>query len=232
MDREQQEGRPGRIDRTGGTEDVPAFAPGSASGSASGTADAIVDVVIELLESGGPEAAQLREVARRARVSLATIYKLFPTRDELVLAAVERWMAANNYADLAPPRVDEPLYEGLMRVFRHVFEPWERNPRMLQAFHRARTTSAGRARLDLQGMAAVEPVARAVLEGADPEYVDDIDLVLTNLAYALVARVADGTLEVTDILPLLDRAVFRLTTNNESAATAVPVRRAQRRERG
>ena len=189
----------------------------------------IVDIVIELLESGGPEAAQLREVARRARVSLSTIYKLFPSRDDLVLAAVERWLAANSYADLAPPHPEETLREGLMRVFRYVFEPWERSPRMLQAFHRARTTSLGRERLDLQGMAAVEPVARAVLEGADPDYVADIDLVLTNLAYALIGRVADGTLEVTAVLPLLERAVFRLTTDNEPAAAAVPLRRAQRR---
>jgi hypothetical protein len=142
-------------------------------------------------------------------------------------AAVERWMAANSYADLAPPLVDETLYDGLIRVFRHVFEPWERNPRMLQAFHRARTTGAGRTRLDLQGMAAVEPVARAVLDGADPDYIDDIDLVLTNLAYALVARVADTSLQATAVLPLLERAVLRLTANNEPAAAMVPARRSQ-----
>lgn len=187
--------------------------------------DLIVDIVVELLESGGPEAVQLREVARRARVSLSTIYKLFPARDELVLAAVERWMAANSYAELAPPAPDETLHDGLMRVFRHVFEPWERNPLMLQAFHRARTTGAGRERLDLQGMTAVEPAARAVLAGADPDYVADIDLVLTNLAYALIGRVADGTLEFAEVLPLLERAVFRMTTNNEPAAAAVPARR-------
>ena len=188
----------------------------------------IVGVVIELLEAGGSEAVQLREVARRARVSLATIYKLFPTRDDLIVTAIERWMAANSYADLAAPAVNETLHDGLMRVFRHVFEPWERNPRMLQAFHRARTFATGRERLDLQGMTAVEPVARAVLEGADSDYVDDIDIVLTNMAYALIGRFADGTLDVTAILPMLDRVVFRLTTNNEPAAAAVPARRAQR----
>lgn len=190
-------------------------------------AGVIIGVVIELLESGGSEAIQLREVARRARVSLATIYKLFRTRDDLIVAALQRWMAANSYAGLAPPAVDESLHDGLMRVFRHVFEPWERNPRMLEAFHRA-CTGPGGERLDLQGMNAVEPTARAVLEGADPDYVADIDLVLTNMAYALIGRFADGSLEVTAILPMLDRVVYRLTADNEPAAAAVLTRRAQR----
>jgi AcrR family transcriptional regulator len=190
-------------------------------------AGVIIGVVIELLESGGSEAIQLREVARRARVSLATIYRLFKTRDDLIVTALQRWMAANSYVGLAPPAADESLHDGLMRVFRHVFEPWERNPRMLEAFHRA-CTGPGGERLDLQGMNAVEPIARAVLEGADPGYVADIDIVLTNIAYALIGRFADGTLEVTAILPMLDRVVYRLTANNEPAAAAVLARRAQR----
>lgn len=177
--------------------------------------------VVELLTSGGYDAVQLREVARQARVSLATIYKLFPTRDELIVTALEHWMATHTYADLAPPATNETLQAGLMRVFRYVFEPWERSPRMLEAFHRAARTGEGRERLDLQGMNAIEPVARAVLEGADPAYVDDIDIVLTNMAYALIGRFVDGTLDVTDILPMLERVVFRLTANNEPAATAV-----------
>src|SRR4051812_31314506 len=42
------------------------------------TRDAIVDATIELIVSEGYDAVSLSEVARRARVSLATIYKLFP----------------------------------------------------------------------------------------------------------------------------------------------------------
>lgn len=175
-------------------------------------------MVYELLESGGYDAVQLREVARRARVSLATIYKHFPTRHDLIVTALERWMATNSYASLAPPAPGETLYEGLMRAFRYVFEPWERSPRMLEAYHRALTGPGGE-RLEFQGMNAIEPIARAVLGDADPTYVRDIELVLTNMAYAVIGRFADGTLDVTAILPTLDRAVFRLTTNNEPEAS-------------
>jgi AcrR family transcriptional regulator len=40
--------------------------------------DTIVEVVIELLESEGDDAVQVRAVAKRARVSLTTIYRFFP----------------------------------------------------------------------------------------------------------------------------------------------------------
>ncbi|WP_198145523.1 TetR family transcriptional regulator [Frankia sp. EAN1pec] len=192
--------------------------PGSES------ADAILSVVLELLESGGHDAVQMREVARRARVSPLTIYKLFPGRDELVVAALQRWLAANSGASPAPPTPDETLYDGLMRVFRHVFEPWERSPRMLEAYDRAREGPGGR-RLDQQTMGAIEPVARAILAGGDPDYISDVELILTNMTYAVIGQYAKGELDITAILPTLERAVLRLTTNNESAASAAHARR-------
>src|SRR6266566_4392225 len=85
--------------------DVPQPTPG----------DVIVRAVIGMLESGGYDAVQLREVARRAHVSLATIYKLFPTRDELIVTAIAQWMAQNCYGELALPAPDETLHDGLMR---------------------------------------------------------------------------------------------------------------------
>ena len=186
---------------------------------ATGPADLIVSVVQDLLESGGYDAVQLREVARRAHVSLATIYRLFPTRDELIVTAIERWMSTYSYAQLATPPDGESVYDGLMRGLRHVFEPWERNPRMLEAYHRARTGPGGR-RLDRQGMRAVMPNADAVLQNADPVYRDDITLILKNMAYAVIGRFAAGAIDITAILPTLERAVFRLTADNETPAAA------------
>ena len=122
------------------------------------TLDAIVRVVLEILESEGYDAVQLAVVAKRARVSLTTIYKFCPTRDELIVTALSRWMQVNGYSGMADPPPDASLYEGMMWVYRKLFEPWERNPRMLEAYHRAWTGPRGE-RLDLQGMAAVEPVA-------------------------------------------------------------------------
>jgi AcrR family transcriptional regulator len=189
------------------------------------TADEIVGVVLDLLESGGYEAVQLRVVAQRARVSLTTIYREFTTRDELIASAIERWMDTHCYTDVAPPQPGETVYEGLMRVLRYVYEPWERSPRILEAYHRVRIGRCGR-RLDRQGMAAIAPAAEAVLADADPAYVADLALVLRHVSYAVIGRFADGTLDITEVLPTLERAVRLATANNERLAIAAGERQA------
>src|SRR3954469_11716595 len=107
--------------------------------------DRLLGVVVEMLESEGYDAVQLREVARRARTSLATIYKRFPTRDDLILAALEAWLEENRYAGVTPQPLEagSSLYIGLMGLFRPIFEPWERHPAMLMAYFRARTSPSG-----------------------------------------------------------------------------------------
>lgn len=174
--------------------------------------DVVLDVVVEMLESGGDEAVRLQEVAKRARLSLARIYKLFPSRQDLIVSAMERWMEANVYAEMAMPGPDETPGDTVMRVLRTVFEPWERSPRMLKAYHRA-VTGPGGERLEAQGATLVGPVARAVLKDADPDHARDIEMILRYLVYGLIGRFTDGRLAVTDILPLLERAVARLTAD-------------------
>jgi AcrR family transcriptional regulator len=175
--------------------------------------DDIIDVVVRLLEKKGYEAVQVRTVARRARISLRTLYKRFGTLDELILAAVERWMERNAYAGLTMPEPRESPYETMVRVLRTVFEPWEKNPRMLQAYHRARSGPGGE-RLVLEGMTIVKPIIEAALPGADPEYLSDVELIHGHVTRAAIARFAEGEIEATDILPILERALRRLTMDN------------------
>jgi TetR/AcrR family transcriptional regulator, cholesterol catabolism regulator len=175
--------------------------------------ETIVRVVVELLEAEGDDRVRLAEVARRARVSLARVYKLFGTRDELVVAAVERWMAEHAYAPLAATVPSGDRYEDLRAVLRAVFQPWERTPTMLRAFHRARSGRGGD-RLVAQATTAIRPAVRAALEGADPEYVADVEIVLLNVFYAVFGRFADGDLPITEVLPTLERVAFRLTADN------------------
>jgi|SRR5205823_925614 len=176
-------------------------------------ADTIIDVVLGLLESEGYDAVQVRTVARRARVSLSTIYKLFGTRDELIVTALEGWMDANAYAGLTMPEPNESPYETMVRVLRTVVEPWEQHPRMLEAYHRARAGPSGK-RLDQHGMAIVQPIVEAALAGADPQYLSDVNLVHGHVVRGAIDRFANGEIAVTEILPILERALFRLTTDN------------------
>jgi TetR/AcrR family transcriptional regulator, cholesterol catabolism regulator len=175
--------------------------------------DPIIEIVVDLLDTEGYEAVQLREVARRARVSLATIYKRYATRDELIVAALEWWMDTNRYAGLAAPATftsDSSVYSNLMVLFRTIFEPWEQHPLMLRSYFRARSGPGGK-RLIQRGLEAVLPVARAIHAQLDPEFARDLELILTGVVFGFLGRFTEGEIDVTEIVPGIERAVFRLT---------------------
>jgi AcrR family transcriptional regulator len=179
--------------------------------------DRILDIVVELLETEGYDAVQLREVARRARTSLATIYKRYGARDELILAALNCWMEENRYSGLTRPHdADASLYAGLMRVLRTIFEPWERHPAMLKAYFRARSAPGGQ-KLVRRGFDAVVPAAMEVLADADPGFIKDVDDIVSSAVYGLMGRFAAGEIDITDILPSLERTVHYLTAGYESS---------------
>ncbi|MEO3756863.1 TetR family transcriptional regulator [Mycobacterium sp. B14F4] len=181
-------------------------------------ADPIITTVVELLDTEGDEAVQLRAVARRARVSLSTIYKRYSTRDELIVAALQWWMETNRYAGLPAPADSAStgsLYADLMRVLRTIFEPWEKHPMMLRSYFRARSGPGGD-RLIQRGVDVVVPVIRSILGPVDSDFAQDLELVLTGVIYGFLGRFAEGEIEVTEIVPGLERAVYWMTAAYES----------------
>jgi AcrR family transcriptional regulator len=187
------------------------------SGDAERRQDRILDIVVELLETQGYDAVQLREVARRARTSLATIYKRYGTRDQLILTALECWMEENRYSGLSEPHdTDESLYDGLMRVLRIIFQPWERHPAMLKAYYRARTAPGGQ-KLIRRGFDAVMPVAMEVLADADPDFIKDVDDIVSSVVYGLMGRFAAGEIDIAEIVPSVERSVHYLTAGYEAS---------------
>jgi len=179
--------------------------------------DRILDIVVELLETEGYDAVQLRAVARRARTSLATIYKRYGTRDELILAALDCWMKENRYSGLSQPHdKDESIYAGLTRVLRTIFEPWERHPAMLEAYFRARTAPGGQ-KLVRRGFDTVVPAAMEALSGADADFIRDVDTIVSSVVYGLMGRFAAGEIDITEIVPSLDRTVHWLAAGYEAS---------------
>jgi len=190
------------------------------------TRDAIVDATIELIVSDGYDAVSLSEVARRARVSLATIYKLFPTqrakqsraRDEVIVAAIERWIDLNVNANVAAPSPDEALYDALLRMMRYAFEPWLRNPGMLVAYHRV-ANGPQRLRVRSRMFDALAPVGLRALEVHDARYAADIAVVMELVCDGAIGWYAEGHLELDEVFPTVARAVYRLTSDNSTTAT-------------
>jgi hypothetical protein len=85
---------------------------------------------------------------------------------------------------------------------------------MLKAYFRARTAPGGQ-KLIRRGFDAVVPAVMEVLADADPEFFHDIDTIVSNVVYGLLGRFAAGEIEITEIVPSLDRTVQYVTTSYE-----------------
>lgn len=187
-----------------------------AQGEAPRREDRILDIVTHILETKGYDAVQLREVARRAKTSLATIYKRYANRDELIVAALQNWMEENRYSGLTRQsgEPDASLYAGMMRVLRTIFQPWEQHPEMLTAYFRARAAPGGQ-QLVRRGLDIVAPAVFEVLGDVEDSFIADLDAIISSLVYGLLGRFAAGEIAITEILPILDRTVFWLTSGYE-----------------
>jgi len=82
----------------------------------------MVQAATAMLASGGEDALQMKELAERAVVSLATLYRYFPSKDHLLLAISQsRYENALRRVSAEAPRgatVQERITSHLLREFR------------------------------------------------------------------------------------------------------------------
>jgi hypothetical protein len=122
-------------------------------------------------------------------------------------------MQANGFSELAPPPAGATVHEAMFGVYRHLIGPWERHPRMLEAYFRARNLPGGH-RLDDLGAEALGQVTAELWRGRDRAYARDFDTIMRSVTYAAIGQCANGELDITDVLPLIERTLRRLTTDN------------------
>lgn len=92
-----------------------------------------IEAAIELIRDDGPDAVQMRDVAKRSGVSLATAYRYFRSKDHLLAAALEDWQerltsrtlaAATRFAD------DAERIAAILDYLRRAQRAFYRNPEM------------------------------------------------------------------------------------------------------
>jgi AcrR family transcriptional regulator len=84
--------------------------------------DRVVDAATEALSAGGQDAVQMKDLAQRAGVSLATLYRYFPSKEYVLLAvSLARYQTAARKVFAEVPQgttVRERVTSHLMREFR------------------------------------------------------------------------------------------------------------------
>ena len=123
------------------------------------TRELILRAVATLLEADEPDDISVPEVARRAGVSLRTVYRYFPTREELFAAAGD-WIGEHLFGD-AP---FEQTADELGEVFKRVCERFDQAPRLVRAMA---LSQAGRSVRSHRRDKRLESIRNALAEVTD-----------------------------------------------------------------
>ena len=97
----------------------------------------ILDATLALASKGGYDAVQMRAVAERADVALGTLYRYFPSKIHLLVAALtEEFERMQEKLDRKPVPGDTPT-ERMMYVLSKVTRTMQRDPMLTEAMTRA-----------------------------------------------------------------------------------------------
>ncbi|MCU1450640.1 MAG: transcriptional regulator, TetR family [Acidimicrobiales bacterium] len=93
----------------------------------------VIGAAVELASDGGYEAVQMRDVAGRADVALGTLYRYFPSKDHLLIAALaEQVSALQRRLAQKPPRGGTSA-DRVVDVLRRASRALEREPLLTAA---------------------------------------------------------------------------------------------------
>src|SRR5580698_4418673 len=97
----------------------------------------ILDATLALASKGGYDAVQMRAVAERAEVALGTLYRYFPSKIHLLVAALTEEMdQIQDKLDRKPIPGDTPA-ERMLFVLKRVTRNMQRDPMLTEAMTRA-----------------------------------------------------------------------------------------------
>lgn len=134
--------------------------------------DAIIEAALQVFAARGYVATPVTEVATRAGISQAYVFKLFPTKEGLFLAAIERCYqrieatmadAAAAAVDRSPAGILDAIGEGYARLISN------RDLLMIQV-HAQGATDVDSVRIAVRaGVARIIQAAKALSGAADPD---------------------------------------------------------------
>jgi AcrR family transcriptional regulator len=99
--------------------------------------DRIIDLAIDLAEAGGFENVRQRDVADQAGIALGTLYKSFPSKENILVAALERETQTLERKMASKPAEGETPSDRLQSLFKIVTRAMCRKPKYARAVLRA-----------------------------------------------------------------------------------------------
>jgi len=175
----------------------------------------ILDATIGLAGRGGFDAVQMRTVAESADVALGTLYRYFPSKVHLLVAALStRLEGAQAVLDRRPIPGDTPE-DRVMHVVRGTTRGLQREPHLTEALTRAFMFADASVAPDIAVVATqLTTMLTKAMKPADDEQPTEDDLAIARVISdvwlaALVAWVT-GRASADDVATSLQKAVHLL----------------------
>jgi AcrR family transcriptional regulator len=139
----------------------------------------IIEEVIDLIGEVGADAVQMRDVAQRSGVALATVYRYFRSKEHLLAAALEDWQKRLTRRILAARgSTDEGPLPGMLDYLQRAQRAFHRNPNMTA--------------LMLQAMTSADPEAKAAIDHMNRTNVEMFNRLLEGVAEDDIPNVSFG----------------------------------------
>jgi TetR/AcrR family transcriptional regulator, cholesterol catabolism regulator len=139
----------------------------------------IIEEVIDLIAEVGADAVQMRDVAQRSGVALATVYRYFRSKEHLLAAALEDWQKRLTRRILAArSSTDDGQLPGVLDYLQRAQRAFHRNPNMTA--------------LMLQTMTSADPEAKAAIDQMNRTNVEMFNRLLEGVADDDVPNVSFG----------------------------------------
>lgn len=135
--------------------------------------DRVVAAAMALAAKGGYEAVQMRAVSQEADVALGTIYRYFSSKDQLLLAGLEKLAREMHEQVVKRPPQGDTAHERVSEVFRRSCALLEAEPLMAHAMVTALSTSDKSSAEHSSGVQ--QQLSAMIADAVDGESIEDID---------------------------------------------------------
>ncbi|WP_173842212.1 TetR/AcrR family transcriptional regulator [Mycobacterium terramassiliense] len=147
-----------------------------------------------IASDGGYESVGMRSVAARAQVSLGTLYRYFPSKDHLLVAAFGLWLERINQESSVAQRSDAVPFSRLSDLVNCLSETATKHPRLTEAMATAYLSADSSAALDVKKIRAqiATMFAEAMGSTAPGNHCVQIGEILADVWTSNVLAVAHG----------------------------------------
>ena len=178
----------------------------------------ILEATVALASKGGFDAVQMRAVAEFADVALGTLYRYFPSKIHLLVAALSDQFEVAQAALDRRPIPGDTREERVMHVVRGTTRGLQREPRLTEALTRAFMFADASVAAEIRVVATqVTTMLTKAMAGADapadePPTEDDLAIarVISDVWLAALVAWVTGRASADDVAASLEKAVHLL----------------------